>query len=155
MLDVRSRDSGRRPFGRQTAIIRHLELRRRLQRRRELQRLSPPELNLLDVRITDHFELLVFDSLTVRVTDELPLGLVLDVLLVFLEDHVARRFAGAKAGQGGLAHVILGHRLERRVHRLGIDLEAHQLFAGRQIFHRYIHKQTFPPVEPRARNPRL
>ena len=30
------------------------------------------------------------------------------------------------------------------IHRFGIEFEAHQFFAGRQIFHRHIHRQTFP-----------
>ena len=41
-------------------------------------------------------------------------------------------------------HKSFGHVLEGGIHRLRIDFNANQFFAGRQIFNRYIHKQTFP-----------
>ena len=88
------------------------------------------ELDFFDVRVADHFELLVLDSLLVGLGNELALDLVGNVLLIAFDDHVARGFARAKAGEGGFALKVFGHGFEGRVDGRRVHFEANQLFAG-------------------------
>ena len=75
-LHVRVRHRRRFAFRRQALVFRQLKLRRRLHRRRELQRLSPAELDFLDVRIAHHFQLLFIHRLAIRVGDQFLFDLV-------------------------------------------------------------------------------
>ena len=68
---------------------------------------------------------------------------VLDVLLVFVQHHLARRLAGPETRQVGLALKILRHGLEGFIHLLRVHFHPHQFLARGQIFYRYIHNKPF------------
>ena len=146
LLHVRVGHGPQLALDRQALVFGQLEFRGGLDRGGELQRLAAAELDLLDVGMAQHIQLLLLDRLAIGLGDELALGFVLDVLLVLPQHHLARRFARPKAGQVGLAPEILGHRLEGFIHLLRFDFHPHQLLARGQIFYCYIHKQTFPLV---------
>ena len=139
----------------QALVFGQLELRRRLDRGGKLQRLPAAELDLLDVGVAQHVQFLLLDRLPVGLGDELALGLLLNVLLVFPQHHLARRFARPKPRQVGLAPKILRHGLEGFIHLLRLDFHPHELLARGQILYRHIHKQTFPLVAKKVQRSRI
>ena len=119
-----------------------MKFRRSLDGRSELQNLSASELDFLDVGLADGGDFFLVERLAVILTDELALGLVLDVGLVFFGDHVARRLAGAEAGQRGLLLIILGDGIKDFVHGLRVHFHAEEFFARCQIFNGDIHNNS-------------
>ena len=82
----------------------------------------------------------------------LLLDLLLDVLFVTPGDHLARRLAGAEAGQRRMLLKFLQHGIKGRVHVLRLDFHTHQFLAGGQIFNSHVHNRTFQLSPPRPRN---
>jgi hypothetical protein len=92
--------------------------------------------------VADDGDFLFVERLAVIVADELALGLVLDVRLVFFGDHVARRLAGTEAGQRGLLLEILRDGVKDFVHGLRVHFHPQQFFARRQIFNGDVHNNS-------------
>ena len=145
-LDIRIGHAAQLALNRQALVVGQFELGGGLDGGRELQRLAAVELNLLDVRLAQHIEFLLLDRLAVGLGDELALGLVLDLLLVFPQHHLARRFARPKAGQAGLAAEVLHDCFEGFIHLLRFNFHPHELLTRGQTLYCYIHKQAFPLI---------
>ena len=94
-----------------------------------MKRLAATELNLLDVGLAQDIQLLLLHRLAVSLGHELALDLVLDVALVFAEDHFAGRLSRAKSRQAGLLPEVVRDGIKSFIHLRGLDFDAHELLA--------------------------
>ena len=130
LVDVFLRNAGHVALGGKTAIFRHFEFRHGFNGGGKLERLAFRELDILDVRVPDDFEFFVLDTLAIGFGDQLAFDLIGDVLLVALDNHVARGFAGPETGEGSLTLEIFGDGFESGVDGGGIHFEPNQFLAG-------------------------
>ena len=137
---IRFRDAFRLAGDGQALVFRQRKFRIGLDGRGELQRLAAAKLDFFDVGVAEDVNFLFLHRLAIGIADELAFDLVLDVLLIFLEDQLDRRFAGAEAGEIRLLLKVLRRGREGFVHRLRVHFHSHQFFARGQIFNRNVHK---------------
>ena len=76
-------------------------------------------------------EVLFVNGFAIRIRNQLFFHLILNVLLVFAQDHFHGRFAGTEARKGGFALKFFGDALESFVHLLRFDFHPHQFLARR------------------------
>ena len=100
---------------RQTLVFRQFKFRGRFHRRRKNQRLAALKLDLFDVRLADHLQLLLVNRLPVVVADQLALGFILDLRGILFYHHVAGCLALAEPRQHGLLLVIFSDGVKGRI----------------------------------------
>ena len=127
-------------FDRQPFVFGQFKFRMRLDGGGEHQRLTALELDLLDVGIADHLNVLFLERVTVSITDELALHLFLDRVAMFFEDHGDRSFANAETGDVGFLLETFLDGGERGVHGGGVQFNADEFLARSQIFDCDVHK---------------
>ncbi len=117
----------RRPRQRQRRVIARLERRQRVERRREGERLPLLDRHVADVRRVDRLDAALAQRVVDRARDEVVRDVVQDLVLEALLDDPRRRLARPEAGDPRLARVVARRAVDRGVHHVAGNLDAHVL----------------------------